>query len=61
MEQKLAALEIKVDELYASSEKTRKYLLLGFWITVGAILIPLLILPLLLPAFLSSVALPTGF
>jgi hypothetical protein len=61
IEVKLAELEVKVDAAYQSSEKMRKYLLWGFWITVGAIVIPLLILPLLLPAFLGSVALPPGF
>jgi hypothetical protein len=57
----LAELTGKVDAVYESSEKMRKYLLWGFWITVGAIVIPLLILPLVLPAFLGSVAIPAGF
>ncbi|HEY4501538.1 MAG TPA: hypothetical protein VJJ20_00525 [Candidatus Paceibacterota bacterium] len=61
MELKLAELEGKVDAAYESSEKMRKYILWGFWITVGVIVVPLLILPLLLPAFLSSVAIPAGF
>jgi hypothetical protein len=57
----LASLEGKIDAMYASSEKMRKYMLWGFWITVGAIVIPLLVLPLFLPAFLGSTALPPGF
>ena len=61
MEVKLAELAGKVDKAYESSESMRKYLLWGFWITVGVIVLPLLILPLLLPAFLSSVAIPAGF
>ena len=61
IEIRLAALEGKIDQAYQSSEKVRKYLLWGFWITAGALLLPLLILPLLLPAFLGSVALPAGF
>jgi hypothetical protein len=61
IEIQLAALEGKIDQAYQSSEKVRKYLLWGFWITAGALLLPLLILPLLLPAFLGSVALPAGF
>lgn len=56
----LASLEGKVDQMYASSEKMRKYMLWGFWITVGAIVVPLLILPLFLPAFLGSTTLPPG-
>ena len=61
IEIQLAALEGKIDQAYQSSEKVRKYLLWGFWITASALLLPLLILPLLLPAFLGSVALPAGF
>ncbi len=61
IEIKLAELEGKIDAAYQSSEKMRKYLLWGFWITVGAIMLPLLLLPLLLPAFMSSVAIPAGF
>lgn len=61
IEIKLAELEGKVDEAYQSSEKMRQYMLWGFWITVGAIVIPLLVLPLFLPAFLGSVAIPAGF
>ncbi|HVZ75756.1 MAG TPA: hypothetical protein VG934_00585 [Candidatus Paceibacterota bacterium] len=61
MEIKLAELEGKIDATFQSSEKMRKYMLWGFWITVGAIVIPLLILPAVIPAFLSSVTLPAGY
>lgn len=61
IEIKLADLTGKVEAAYESSEKMRKYMLWGFWITVGAIVVPLLILPLFLPAFLGSVAIPAGF
>ncbi len=61
IEIKLAELEGKIDQAYRSSEKMRTYMTWGFWITVGAIFIPLLILPLLLPAFLGSIAIPPGF
>jgi hypothetical protein len=61
VEAKMVELERKVDALYASSEKVRKYLLWGFWITVATIVLPLLILPLLIPMFLQSVVLPPGF
>lgn len=60
IEIKLAELEGKVDAAYQSSEKMRTYMLWGFWITVGVIVVPLLLLPLFLPAFLSSVVLPPG-
>ncbi len=61
MEMKMRELEGKLDALFASSEKMRKYMLWGFWITVGAILVPLLILPLILPSFLSSITIPVGY
>jgi hypothetical protein len=50
----LASLEQKVDAVYKSSEKMRKYFLWTLIITVGAIAIPLLILPAVLPNFLTS-------
>jgi hypothetical protein len=58
---KLAELEAKVDAVYASSEKVRKYL---FWSGVVALLlivVPLFLFPLVLPAFLQSVAVPAGY
>jgi hypothetical protein len=60
MDEQLNRLEKKIDALYASAEKTRKYFLWTLIITAGAILIPLLILPLVIPLFLQSVALPPG-
>ncbi len=61
IEKKMVELEGKLDAVYTSSEKMRKYMLWGFWITVGAIVLPLILLPLVIPAFLQSVALPAGF
>ena len=61
MEVKLAELQGKLDQVYASSEKMRKYFLWAFWITIGAILIPLLILPAVLPSFLASQGIGAGF
>ncbi len=61
IEIQLAALEGKIDQAYQSHEKMRSYMIWGFWITVGAIVVPLMILPLVLPAFLGSMALPAGF
>lgn len=54
IEIQLASLEGKVDQAYQSSEKMRKYMMWGFWITVGAIVVPLLILPLFLPSFFNA-------
>lgn len=64
MEIQVAALAAKVDAAHESVEKMRKYMLMGFWITAGAMLIPLLVLPLVLPfvlpALLGSMTLPAG-
>ena len=57
IEVKLAELSGKLDETKESSERVRRYLMWGFWITLGTIAIPLVILPLLLPAFLSGLGL----
>jgi hypothetical protein len=61
IEIKLAELTGKIDAAYESSEKMRKYILWGFWITVAVIVVPLLLIPLFLPAFLGSVVLPAEF
>lgn len=54
IEKKLVMLEAKLDSTYQSVEKVRKYMLWTAIITVGVIVLPLLILPLFLPAFLAS-------
>lgn len=61
IEKKLIELEAKIDATYASAEKMRKYMMWTAIITVGVIIIPLLILPFVIPAFLSTVTLPAGY
>jgi hypothetical protein len=61
IEVKLAELEGKLDATFESTEKMRKYMLWGFWITVACIVLPLLILPLLMGPFLASMGVGTGF
>ncbi len=61
IETKLKELETKMDAIYRSSERMRKYFLWTGIITVAVIVLPLLLLPLVIPAFLNSVALPAGF
>ncbi len=61
VEAKLTELSGKVDNMYASLEKMRKYFLWTFIITATTILLPLLVIPFVLPLFLSSLALPSGF
>ena len=53
-EQQLARLEQKVDAMYASVEKTRKYLLAMVIITVVTVALPLLAAVLIVPAMISS-------
>ncbi len=54
IEKKLADLEGEIGAVYASSEKMRKYFLWTLIITVAVIVIPLVLLPLFLPAFFQS-------
>lgn len=54
LEARLAALEEKIDKTFASAEKTRKYLMWGFYATVAAFVIPLLIAAVAVPSFLKS-------
>lgn len=61
LSQKISALEEKIDKVYASSEKIRKYFLWTGIITIAVIVIPLLLLPLVLPSFIQSVTIPAGY
>jgi len=61
IETKLVELQAKVDSIYTSVEKTRKYFLWTLIITVAVVVLPLLVLPFVLSSFLSSVTLPAGF
>lgn len=54
IETRLAALEGKLDAIFASVEKTRKIMLWTGIITVGVIVVPLILIPLFIPAFLAS-------
>ena len=51
---KLEALEKKIDAIYSSVEKTRKYFLLTLIITIVMILLPILGFIVVVPIFLSS-------
>ena len=52
--QKLAALEQKVDAVFVSAEKTRKYFLAVLIVSVVAFIAPLIGLIFALPSFLSN-------
>ena len=51
--QKLEAQDKKLDAIYISAEKTRKYILWTGIITVVTIVVPLIILAFIIPWFLS--------
>jgi len=51
---KLDEQEIKLNAIYESVEKTRKYFLVILWATVLMVLLPLLGLMFVIPAFLKT-------
>ncbi len=53
-EARLTSLEEKVDKIYISVEKTRKYFQWTMYITVALFVLPLLGLMFVVPSFLSS-------
>ena len=53
-EDRIAALEKKIDAMYVSVEKTRSYLLWTLVITVAVVVLPAIGLMFALPSFISS-------
>lgn len=51
---KLEEQDVKIEAIWRSVEKSRKYFLITAWITIGAIVLPMIGLALALPAFLNS-------
>ncbi len=56
LRQKLDALEKKIDDVYVSAEKTRKYFLGVIIVSVVAFVLPLVGLLFAIPTFLSTYA-----
>ena len=52
--QRLAALEQKIDAIYESTEKTRKYLQWTLIITIALVVLPTLGLMFAIPSFVSN-------
>lgn len=52
----MRALEEKVDRLQETTEKVRKYILLGFLAQLALVLVPLLVLMIALPFLLSGIS-----
>jgi type IV secretory pathway component VirB8 len=53
LEKRLVAIETKLDAVYQSAEKTRKYLYWTFIISVVVVVLPMIGLVFALPSFLS--------
>lgn len=54
IQQKLDLIEQKIDAVYASVEKSRKYILIMVIVTVLTIALPLLLAAFVLPSAISS-------
>jgi type II secretory pathway component PulF len=54
IENKIKEQGEKIDAIYKSVEKTRKYFLVIIWITVIAFVLPLIAMIFVLPSFMSS-------
>ncbi len=53
-EKRIVALESKIDSIYISVEKTRKYILWTIIATVVAVILPLLALGFIVPSFINT-------
>ncbi|MEK7155254.1 MAG: hypothetical protein AAB734_00060 [Patescibacteria group bacterium] len=53
-EERLAAMEKKIDAIYATTEKTRKYLLWTGIVTIALIVLPAIGLVFAIPSFMST-------
>ena len=54
LQNKIDEQGVKIDAIYKSVEKTRKYFLMVMWITVIAVVLPLIGLVFVIPSFLSN-------
>ncbi len=48
------SIEEKIDAIYVSVEKTRKYFLIVMWVTLGAFVLPAIGLLFAIPAFINT-------
>lgn len=51
---KLDEQTIKIDAIYTSVEKSRKYFLVTMWVTILAIVLPMIGISLFAPSFLET-------
>lgn len=55
-QKRLTALETRIEQIYISVEKTRKYFLWIMWGTIVMFVLPLIGLVIVIPIFISSYA-----
>lgn len=53
-QKKIEEMDQKLNTIYASVEKTRKYFLVTMWVTLAMVVLPILGLLFVIPAFLNS-------
>jgi len=51
---KLEEMETKLDAIYKSTEKTRRYFQIVFWVTIAMVVLPLIGLVFAIPAFINT-------
>lgn len=54
IQKKLDEQSVKIDAIYKSVEKTRKYFLIIIWVTVLGVVLPMIGLAFALPSFLGN-------
>ena len=54
IQKKLEEQDAKLDAIFASVEKTRKYFLVVMWITIALVVLPAIGLIFAIPAFIST-------
>ena len=54
IQNKLQEIETKLDAIYVSTEKTRRYFQIVMWVTIAMVVLPFIGLIFIIPAFISS-------
>jgi len=54
LNKKIEEQGLKIDAIYKSVEKTRKYFLIIIWITILGVVLPMIGLAFVIPSFLSN-------
>ncbi len=54
IQRRLDTIEAKVDAIYASTEKTRRYFQIVMWVTIVMVVLPVIGLVFAIPAFINT-------